>query len=207
MAASPLPPHLVIAHVSTTTPSARSRFLEIFPPLATHCKESEPDTLSYYFFNSTSEDDHSLYGFEAYPTKAALFDVHATSDVYKNLGAIVQQENLCAIDVDLFKPVGGFILRGGQVERPVGVVLINKFPSGSSPVSGDRLKEYARYVEGQEKEGCPTFVVMEHEKTGDVWTFERYTTREFYEQTHRGSKAFADLFGEVQAGSTAKLGL
>ncbi|KAL2761040.1 hypothetical protein ACRALDRAFT_1073372 [Sodiomyces alcalophilus JCM 7366] len=198
MAASPIPPTLAVASLKTATPSARSRLLEIFPALANHSRDNEPDTLSYYFFNSTSEDDYALYGFEAYPTKAALMDVHAQSDVFKNFGATTQKENLCAIDVDLFKPVGGFILRSGETERPVELIVINTFPSGS-PVSGDRLKEYARYVEEEEKEGCPTFVVMENEKTGDIWTFERYATREFYTRTHRASKAFGDLFGDAQA--------
>lgn len=124
--------------------------------------------------------------------------MHAKSDAFTSIGAALQNENLGSIDVDLFKPVGGFILRSGETERPVELVLIHTFPSGS-PVSADRLREYARYVEAEEKEGCPTFVVMEDEKTGAIWTFERYTTRAFYNGTHRASKAFGELFGGEQA--------
>lgn len=157
-----------------------AQFLEIFPPLVEHTTAAEPSTLSYYFFTNTAAGDHFIYGFEGYPDAASLTEVHSKSEPYTRQSAILAEEKLCTVDVDRFRPVAGFLLRDGAAQEPAEVVGVTKVPGGEA--SKAALVDRARAALENEADGTATFVVMEHLETGELWTFERYATRAWYEQ-------------------------
>ena len=158
-----------------------------------HSKDNEPETLSYYFFTNTASDDHTIYGFEAYPTKDALTEIHSKSGPFTRQSAILAEEKLCTVDVPMFRPVSGFIVREGAVEKPAELIVIKTLAGGDAAKA--RLAKLVEHVAESEGADTPTFLVMEELETGELWTFERYASRSFYEQTHSKSAAFAAAFG------------
>lgn len=104
----------------------------------------------------------------------------------------------------MFRPVSGFVLRDGAVEKPVELIVIKTIAGGdATKASLNRLVEHVEKSEAAAD--TPTFLVMEELQTGELWTFERYTSRSFYEQTHSKSDAFVAAFGgESKASSVTE---
>merc|ERR1712000_669482 len=194
MSSQALPPLIAFAAIKTPTKEKHNRFREIFTTLVDHCRANEPETRSYYFFTSTA-DDHTLYGFEAYPTVEDLVDVHSKSEPFVRQSGIVAAENLATVDVDQLSPLGGFILRDGQKEEPVARIVMSRVKLNSDvPDTVDSAIQLAKDVEAEEK-GCSTFVAMQHRENGSIWTFERYVTEEDAQKV-KGREAYIKIFGE-----------
>jgi hypothetical protein len=148
-----------------------------------------------------ASDDHAIYGFEGYPNAAALTEVHSKSPAYTRQSAILAEEKICTVDVDRFRPLAGFLLRDGETEKPVEAVLITKTP-GSDAAKAE-VEGLARAAL-EDSNGAATFVVMEHLETGELWTFERYTTKAEAEKRRTADGSKTSEFVEANVGFLQK---
>lgn len=130
----------------------------------------------------------------SYPTVEALVDVHSKSEPFVRQGQIAAAESLATVDVDQLSPLGGFILREGQVEQPVARIVMSKVKLNSDvPNTVDNVIQLAKEIEAAEK-GCATFVAMQHREDGSIWTFERYATDEDAQKV-KSKDVYTSVFG------------
>lgn len=127
--------------------------------------------------------------------------MHCKSPAYTRQSAILAEEKLCTTDVDRFRPVAGFLLRDGETEKPVEAVFVTKTPA--SEAAKAELEGLARAAL-EDVNGAATFVVMEELKTGELWTFERYTTKAGAEKRQAAAGSTTVEYVEANVGFLQK---
>ena len=99
------PPHAaaqlayVLAVRIKLIPGTLSRFLDLFQPLAAHCRSSEPRTLSYELCvgeGSADETGAEILIYERYCEKEALTGAHHSSAAFKAFQAALAEAGIVA---------------------------------------------------------------------------------------------------------------